>query len=49
VRAYEVVAAAKAELPPGVVRLGRKQSDGRIVPVHEPTREHREAAAPAAE
>jgi chromosome segregation ATPase len=32
VSAYET-RAAEVELPPGVVRLGKKQTDGRVVPV----------------
>ncbi len=48
VRSYETRIPAEVELPKGVVRLGRKASDGKIVPVT-PRREAPFAAPPPAE
>ena len=46
VRAYEA-RAAEVELPPGVVRLGKKETDGRVVPVSPRPATEPAAAVPA--
>ncbi len=49
VRAYEVQQELPPEPPDGMVRLGKKTDDGRIVPVHHNTAMTGEAAPPPAE